>query len=250
MRHRAFRLHLQIVGRQEVVFSADHGFKKAPGLTGELLCVGFFLHAKHPLRCERCHLADAPGQNRCQRPKNEKAETDERVWAPQGRNSQCAAGARGERVLTHKGAQRVSRCGLGLLGGGPLQQLPVADCHAPNGTAGGVEQQTRLRKQLAEKPQRRQRAPAQVAHAHVEKVPPGNAAPCRNQPGQPAQQRPGQESRQRDRQRGVQRQSACEDYPGQQQRGHRHDAGAAQVVRHTPQAERVDVVVPRAQHQR
>ena len=248
--HRAFRRHLQVVGRQKMIVGAYQFFKELPGLAGQLIGIFLFVRAEPGIQRRRGRLADPPCRHRGQRPQGKKSRAGNGMRTPQRCNRQNGASRRCQRMLADEGPQRVTCCGLSLFGGGPLQQLLVAKSHAPDGAQRGVEQQPGLDKQLAELPQRSQRTPAQIPHAHIKKMRPGNAASCGNQPGQCAKKGTCEESGQCDGQRGTHGHSACEHRQSQQQHGHRHDAGAAQVVHHAPQAQRVNAVVARTQHQR
>ena len=189
MGHRAFRRHLQVVRRQEMIVSTHQLFKKLPGLAGQLMGVCLFVRAELGIQRRPGRPADPPGSHRRQRPQDEKSRADNGMWTPQRRDRQNAANCRCQRMLARESAQRVARCCLSLFSGGPLQQLLSAESHAPDGAQCGISQQPGLHKQLAELPQRCQRTPAEVAHTHIKKMRPGNATSSGNQPGQCAQQR-------------------------------------------------------------
>ena len=250
MGHRAFRRHLQVVRRQKMIISTHQFFKELPSLAGQLVSVFLFVGAEPGIQRRPGRPADPPCRHRRQCPQAKKSRAGNGMRTPQRCNCQNAASRRCQRMLADEGPQRVTRCGLSLFGGGPLQQLLVAKSHAPDGAQRGVEQQPGLDKQLAELPQRRERTPAQVPHTHIKKMRPGNAASCGNQPGQCAKKGTRQESGQCDGQCGAYGHGAGEHRQSQQQHGHWHDAGAAQVVHHAPQAQGVNAVVPRTQHQR
>ena len=187
VRHHRLRHQLQVVRWQVVVFSTDAALEEAPGVAGQRPQVRPVLVAEGFNRAAVTASRRPPVNQGRAGPQTEQKHADHRMRAPLRRHRQPDTQQRRLPALLQEKPKVLPGCRLGLGRGGPFQQLATADGHSPHRSRCRVDQQSGLRRQLAELPGGPGQGPYQFLPADMKEVAPRDPPPGRNQARQRAE---------------------------------------------------------------